>query len=193
MRELQPDDLNVESLRGLGISDREMRFVQVHATSLHPLQVRAQFLHNRHYSRAYSSCGPDHRNRERSDFLRHQVTASHYLFAGFGAIEASFSKRGSFRSGSNIGSNWSSAGVSGTFEASGPAYGIESNFCKAAIARSGSPVRAPTRARISIGPGPSSASFSIGTTAMARSNRVNAVALSPRPVLVSARSPMRLE
>ena len=41
MGELQPDDLNVESLRRLGISDREMRFVQVHATNLHPLQVRA--------------------------------------------------------------------------------------------------------------------------------------------------------
>ena len=64
MRELQPDDLNVELLRGLGISDREMRFVQVHATSLHPLQVRAQLLRNRHYSRAYSSCGPDLRNRD---------------------------------------------------------------------------------------------------------------------------------
>lgn len=35
MRELQPDDLNVESLRRLGISDREMRFVQVRVTSLH--------------------------------------------------------------------------------------------------------------------------------------------------------------
>src|SRR5207245_6901361 len=78
MRELQPDDLNVESLRCLGISHREMRFVQVHATDLHSLQVRARLLRNRHYSRAYSSCGPDHRNRERSDFLRHQVTASHY-------------------------------------------------------------------------------------------------------------------
>ena len=64
MRELQPDDLNVESFRRLGISDWEMRFVQVHATSLHPLQVRAQLLRNRHYSRAYSSCGPDHRNRD---------------------------------------------------------------------------------------------------------------------------------
>ena len=41
MRELQLDDLNVESLRRLGISDREMRFVQMHATNLHPLQVRA--------------------------------------------------------------------------------------------------------------------------------------------------------
>ncbi len=63
MRELQPDDLNVELLRGLSISDREMRFVQVHATNLHPLQVRAQLLRNRHYSRAYSSCGPGDRNR----------------------------------------------------------------------------------------------------------------------------------
>src|SRR5436190_13442509 len=64
MRELQSDDLNVESLRRFGISDREMRFVQVHATNLHPLQVRAQLLRTRHYSRAYSSCGSDHRNRD---------------------------------------------------------------------------------------------------------------------------------
>jgi hypothetical protein len=42
MRELQPDDLNVELLRRFGISHREMRFVQVHGTSLHPLHVRAQ-------------------------------------------------------------------------------------------------------------------------------------------------------
>ena len=39
--------------------------------------------------------------------------------------------------------------------------------------------------------GPSSASFSIGTIAMACSTSLNAVALLPRPVLVSARSPMR--
>ena len=59
----------------------------------------------------------------------------------FGAGEAtSFWKRGSFRSGSNIGSSRSSAGVSGTLLANGPLYGIESNFCKAAIARSGSPI-----------------------------------------------------
>ena len=36
-----------------------------------------------------------------------------------------------------------------------PAYGIESSFCKAAMARSGSPICAATRARISIGSGPS--------------------------------------
>ncbi len=40
------------------------------------------------------------------------------------------------------------------FAASAPPYGIESSFCKAAIARSGSPICAATRARISIGPGP---------------------------------------
>ena len=54
----------------------------------------------------------------------------------------------------NIGSSRSSAGVSGMFVSHGPAYGIESSFCKAAIARSGSPMRAATRARISIGSGP---------------------------------------
>jgi hypothetical protein len=36
-----------------------------------------------------------------------------YLFAAVGTVEASFWKRGSFRSGSNIGSSLSSAGVSG--------------------------------------------------------------------------------
>ena len=74
----------------------------------------------------------------------------------------------------------------------GRAYGIESSFCKAAMARSGSPIPAATRARISIAPGPSSASFSIGRAAIALSTRANAAALSPRPILVSARSPIRL-
>src|SRR5438034_3264337 len=54
-----------------------------------------------------------------------------HCFASFGAGEAaSFWKRGSSRS---------SAGVSGTFSPSGPEPGIESNFCNAAMARSGSP------------------------------------------------------
>jgi len=71
---------------------------------------------------------------------------AHYLFAPFGMDEAtSFWKRGSFRSGSNIGSSRSNAGVSGTLEASAPAHGIESSLCKAAMARSGSPTRAATR------------------------------------------------
>jgi hypothetical protein len=48
----------------------------------------------------------------------------------------SFWKRGSFRSGSNIGSSRSSAGVIG-----GRLWeGIESSFCKATMARSGSPI-----------------------------------------------------
>ena len=50
------------------------------------------------------------------------------------------------------------------FEARRPAYGIESSFCKAAMARSGSPICADTRARNSIALGPSIASFSIGTS-----------------------------
>src|SRR6266404_3645768 len=109
----------------------------------------------------------------------------------FAGSSQSFWKRESFRSGSNIGSSRSSAGVSGMFEASGFEYGIESSFCNAAMARSGSPKRAATRARISIAPGPSNASFSIGTKAMACSARVNAAALSPRPILVSEISSMR--
>src|SRR5207248_6098231 len=60
--------------------------------------------------------------------------------------------------------------------------------CKAAMARSGSPMRAATRARISIGMGPTNASFSIGFTTMACSDRANAAALSRRPTLVRARS-----
>src|SRR5437899_3031827 len=92
-----------------------------------------------------------------------------YLSADFGDSEAaSFWKRGSFRSGSNIGSSRSSARVSGTFAAlSGLSYGVESSFCKASTARSGSPIFADTRARISIEPGPSIGSFSIGFTAIA--------------------------
>src|SRR5947207_13249136 len=52
-------------------------------------------------------------------------------FASFGALDASFWKRGSFRSGSNIGSSRSSAGVRGIIVVSETAYGIESGFCNA--------------------------------------------------------------
>ena len=69
--------------------------------------------------------------------------------------------------------------------------GIESSFCKAVMARSGSPTRAATRARISIGMGPSNASFSIGFAAMACSDKAKAAALSPRPILIRVRSAMR--
>ena len=75
---------------------------------------------------------------------------------------ASFWKRGSLRNGSNIGSSRSNAGVSGGFAAKGASYGIESSFSNAEIDRSTSPMRAATRARISSGLGPVSASFSIG-------------------------------
>src|SRR5205085_6693562 len=116
----------------------------------------------------------------------------HGCLYSFGVDEpTSFWKRGSFRSGSNIGSSRSSAGVSGIIVLSEPAYGIESSFCKAAMARSGSPICAATRARISSDQGPVKRSFSIGFAAMARSDRANAAALSPRPILTSARSPMR--
>src|SRR5713101_8558421 len=118
----------------------------------------------------------------------------HGCLYSFGAGEAArFWKRGSFRGGSNIGSSRSSAGVSGTLKDSAPAYGIESSFRKAAMARSGSPICAATRARTSSDQGPVKGSFSIGFAAMARSDRANAAALSPRPILVSARSPMRLK
>ena len=57
-----------------------------------------------------------------------------YLATSLGAGEAaSFWKRGSFLSGSNIGSSRSSAGVSGA--ASAPSCGIECSFSKAAMAR----------------------------------------------------------
>src|SRR5512132_899406 len=111
----------------------------------------------------------------------------------FGAVATSFWKRGSFRSGSNIGSSRSSAGVSGMYLSSAPVPGIESTCCKAAMARSGSPVCAATRARVSIGAAPFAASFSIGSAAIPRSERARAAALSPRPILVNARAPMRPE
>src|SRR6266446_4732211 len=121
-----------------------------------------------------------------------QLGKERRLLVHFAGSSQSFWKRGSFRSGSNIGSSRSSAGVSGVFcVASGPAYDIESSFCKAAMARSGSPVRAATRARISIEAGPDKASFSIGFAAIAFSTNAKAAALSPRPILVSARSPRR--
>ena len=122
-----------------------------------------------------------------------RCSISHVLVyvASFCPAEArSFSNRGSRRSGSNIGSSRSNAGVIGAFEAKGPVDGIESSFCNAAMARSGSPSRAATRAKISIGIGPCNASFSSGMTRMARSARLNAAVLSPRPILISARSPI---
>src|SRR5439155_402346 len=139
---------------------------------------------NRKLRVAYNVDEQHMRNFKRDFFFSF---SSHFYF---GAGEAtSFWKRGSFRSGSNIGSSRSSAGVSGIPAASAPAYGIESSFCKAAMARSGSPIRAATRARTSIGMGPATASFSTGFAAMARSDRANAAVLSPRPILVSGRSP----
>src|SRR4029450_5859227 len=42
MREVQPDDLDVELLRRFGISDRQMRFVQVHVGKLHWLPLCAR-------------------------------------------------------------------------------------------------------------------------------------------------------
>ena len=68
-----------------------------------------------------------------------------------------------------MGSKRSSAGVGGIPAANALPQGIKTSFSKAAIARAGSSICADTRARISIGIGPSSASFSIGTAAMARS------------------------
>jgi len=53
-------------------------------------------------------------------------------------------------SGSNIGSSRSSAGVSGTREASAPSDGIDNSFCNAAMVRFGSPICAATRANTSI-------------------------------------------
>src|SRR5205809_2974829 len=120
-----------------------------------------------------------------------QLGKERRLLVHFAGSSQSFWKRGSFRSGSNIGSSRSSAGVSGIIVLSEPAYGIESSFCKAAMARSGSPICAATRARISSNQGPVEGSFSIGFAAMARSDRANAAALSPRPILKSARSPIR--
>jgi hypothetical protein len=90
--------------------------------------------------------------------------------AYFGAEEAtSFWNRGSLRRESNIGSSRSNAGVSGGFAARGASYGIESSFCKVEIERSRScGMRAATRARMSSGLGPVSASLSIGNSAIAR-------------------------
>jgi hypothetical protein len=89
-----------------------------------------------------------------------------------------------------MGSSRSSAGVSGIFSASAPLPGIESSFCKVAIARSDSPIRAATRARISSHRGPKNASFSIDMMAIARSDRDKAAPLSSRAILISARSPI---
>src|SRR5882724_1178141 len=125
---------------------------------------------DRHHRRQHLKPNRLHFSRRRTD-----KSQDH-----FGADEAaSFWKRGSFLSGSNIGSSRSSAGVSGTPSPSPPEYGIESSFCKAAMARSGSPILEATRARTSMGTGPVTASFSIGFAATARSAKAMAAALSP--------------
>jgi hypothetical protein len=96
--------------------------------------------------------------------------AAGYAEPYFGAADAiSFWKRGSLRSGSNIGSSRSNAGVSGGFAANGASYGIESSLVKVEMERSGSPMRAATRARISSGLGPVSASLSMGNPATSNS------------------------
>src|SRR5438105_13462906 len=97
-----------------------------------------------------------------------------YLEFCEGGCSTSFWKRGTFRSGSNIGSSRRSAGVSGIIVLSEPAYGIERRFCKAAMARAGSPLCAATRAGISRDQGPVKRAFSIGFAAMARFDRANA-------------------
>src|SRR4030095_14342603 len=87
---------------------------------------------------------------------RDQIADHHgipYLCDVFGGVITSFWKRGSFRSGSNLGQSGSSAEVSAVVE-NAPKYGVEISFCKAAIAGSDSPVCAATRARISSGNGP---------------------------------------
>ena len=58
------------------------------------------------------------------------------------------------------------------------------------MARSVSPVCAATRARISSANGPLTTSFSAGRAAIACSARASAAGLSPRPMLVSARTLM---
>ena len=61
------------------------------------------------------------------------------------------------------------------------------------MARSGSPICAATRARVSIPEGPLVASFSIGFAAIAGSARANAASLSPRPMVVSAKISKQVE
>ena len=75
--------------------------------------------------------------------------------------------------------------------ASGPSYGIESSFCKRGDGAVGfsCPRRDPRPESRSAGAHPSRLSRS-GRAAIARSTE-NAAALSPRPILVSARSAMR--
>jgi hypothetical protein len=91
-------------------------------------------------------------------FISGSRTRSHHCFISFGASDASCWKRGSFLSGSNIGSSRSSAGVSGLVIA--PLLRYRNSFCKAAMAPSGSPVTAATQAKISRRFGPSIAFFS---------------------------------
>src|SRR5439155_22148915 len=103
---------------------------------------------------------------ERIQHLHNPLSRCRWGEPYFGAEAAmSFWKRGSFRSESNIGSSRSNAGVIGGFAAKGASYGIESSLVKVEMERSESPMLAATRARMSSGLGPVSASFSIEITA----------------------------
>src|SRR6476660_10318627 len=72
--------------------------------------------------------------------LGYRIELILYLFATSGVNEStSFWKRGSFRSGSNIGSSRSNSGLSGTPTAVGSSYGIEkfADECAGRLAREG--------------------------------------------------------
>ena len=118
---------------------------------------------------------------------QHRFTAA-FPRRVFGNVDRSGVGRTSDRAGAAL-------EVSCMFLKSSPTSGTESNLCKAAMARSGSPICA---ARLGRGfrsePGTVYRRLSrSGFTTIACSTRANAAALSPRPILISARSPMRRE
>ena len=102
----------------------------------------------------------------------------------FGASEAKFLKRGSFRSGSNI--DRAEQRRSERYIFSQRLRSAPRVVSVAAMARSCSPIRAATLARTSIGWHQTRVSLD-WIRGMARSVSVNAAPLSPRPILVSAR------
>src|SRR5438309_4760393 len=91
----------------------------------------------------------------------------------FGFSSQSFWKRGSPRNGSHCGSSFRSAGVRKLL------YGTSKRCSSLGIARSLSPTMTSTDARFSSALGPSTASFALGSSVIARSASFIAASFSP--------------
>src|SRR5882724_3782320 len=114
------------------------------------------------HRRQRKNAGQDDECSRRRRSLRHGFFSSQ-----------SFWKRGSPRKESHFGSSLRSAGVRQLL------YGISKRRCSLGIARPFSPAIASTNAKFSSKVGPSTASFAVGRSAIARSASFIAASFSP--------------